>query len=235
LNKLQRWNESKEAIEDFICNSHETIQRIHAHPAAKLPGPGVSSLVWSEKPGKNMVTVDVAAVVQMILCCGPSLGQIYLGALKNSDACRNCCADVMTRVSAILSDLSSLLTSAGGVGSQNWQQNANGNGAGGSPRSQQQQQEHSIVGAWLWVTAELTQTKLLIEAKNRGDRCFRMSQHAEAVRQYTEALKVNNSKQDNTRISCALLFDCNPCRHCCYHKPFCQTVSCHRCLPSPFS
>jgi hypothetical protein len=167
LIQLQRWNESKTAIEEFVCGSHESIQRMNAHPKARLPAPDADKLTWTERSGSNAVSVNVAAVVQAILCMGPSLGQSYVAALKNVDASRNCCADVMSRIAAILSDLSALLA-------EGYKDGVN-----------------AATGAsWAWVATEMSRTRSMIDAKNKGDRCFRNSQHTEAIKAYTDAIKV---------------------------------------------
>ena len=143
---------------------------MNAHPKAKLPAPDADKLTWTEKAGSNAVSVNVAAVVQAILCMGPSLGQSYVAAIKNVEASRNCCADVMSRIAAILSDLSALLA-------EGYKDGVNA----------------AMGVSWAWVATETTRTRSMIDAKNKGDRCFRNAQHNEAIKAYTDAIKVSAS------------------------------------------
>jgi hypothetical protein len=112
LCRLSKWSEAKECAEQFVCNSHSSVLRLEAHPNAQLPAPVLERLVWTEKPGKNIVTVDTEAVLQAILAMGPGLAEGYISALKNLDINRNCSADIMSRVLLIFDDLLRFLRTA---------------------------------------------------------------------------------------------------------------------------
>ena len=177
LCKLKKWGEAKTAVEDFLCTAHVSIQKLEAHPAALLPAPDADSLAWVEKPGKSIVTVDTQAVVNALLCMGPRLSEVYLQALKNIDATRNCSADVMSRVLVIISELSQILKAHQAVHATDGTNNNKG--------------LEQLLVPWIWVTHELQRTKELIEWKNIGDRQFRASSHADAINSYSKAIKAD--------------------------------------------
>ena len=179
LCKLKKWDEAKTVVEDFLCVAHASILKLAgAHPAALLPAPDTNSLAWVEKPGKSIVTVDTQAVVNALLCMGPGLSEVYLQALKNVDATRNCSADVMSRILVILTELLEILKAHQAVHAVD---GTNNNNKG----------LEQLLGSWTWVIHELQRTKELIEWKNIGDRQFRASSHADAINSYSKAIKAD--------------------------------------------
>jgi hypothetical protein len=106
LCKLQKWGDAKACAEEFVCSAHISIQKLTAHPKTSLPCPITSRLRWTEKEGSSTVSVEVAAVVQAVLCMGPDLAKPYITALKNIQGCPNSCADAMLHVLVILTELS---------------------------------------------------------------------------------------------------------------------------------
>ena len=106
LCKLQKWGDAKTCAENFVCGAHITIQQLTAHPKTSLPCPITSRLRWVEKEGSSTVAVEVAAVVQAVLCMGPDLAKPYISALKNIQSCPNSWADAMLHVQVILTELS---------------------------------------------------------------------------------------------------------------------------------
>lgn len=109
LCRVSRWSEAKACADEFICNAHSSVLRLAAHPNAQLPAPSIDRLAWIEKVGKNIVSVDTAAVVQSLLVMGPGLAEIYLSALRNLDFNRTCCSDIMTRILLIFDELVKIL------------------------------------------------------------------------------------------------------------------------------
>jgi len=165
LCKLQRWDEAKIFAEYVTCDVHVSIQRLHAHPLATAPAPSATSLLWSECVGNgSMVRINAPQIVQAILCMGPDLAQCYVSALKNVDASRFCCADVMDRMSAILLEVAKTCT---------------------DPRA-------AAVGSlWAWASVESERIRGMIDNKNRADRLFRNGNFSESLRSYSDALRAD--------------------------------------------
>ena len=136
----------------------------------QAPPPTQARLAWVERAG--VVAVDAAAVAQALLWLGPRLAELYVQAVKNLDACRNCSADCMSKVLAALTDLAATLKKHPVLGRDG-------------------RVEGTGLGAWVWVTGELQRTKDLIEAKNTGDRLFRAGAHGDAALAYSKALRAD--------------------------------------------
>ena len=105
---------------------------------------------------------------------GPRLAEIYVVAIKNLDACRNCSSDFMAKFLVVLTDLSNRLQQPSGKGSSG--------GSGGSANSANANSSSRVegtgLGAWVWVTGELQRTQELIDMKNNGDRlAYPLDQH----------------------------------------------------------
>ena len=103
---------------------------------------------------------------------GPRLSEVYVQALKNVDAARNCSADVMSRVLVVLSELVKGLT---------------------SPAETRGKEAKTPVGlgSWAWAETERQRTKQLINHKDVGDRQFRAGSHGDAIQSYTHAINVD--------------------------------------------
>jgi tetratricopeptide (TPR) repeat protein len=178
LCKLQKWGEAKAAVEEFLSTMHASVLRLEAHPSAVHPAPLPDRLTWTEKVGKNIVSVDAEGVVQAMLCMGPRLAEVYAQCIKNVDATRNCAHDVMSRVKVVLDELASLLKAAA----------IRETPVGGKPASLAE-----LLGPWVWVVGEVQRTKDLIDWKTIGDRQFRGSNHADAIASYGKAIKSDPS------------------------------------------
>ena len=121
-------------------------------------------------------------MVLALLSMGPRLAEIYVVAIKNLDACRNCSSDFMAKFLVVLTDLSNRLQQPSGKGSSG--------GSGGSANSANANSSSRVegtgLGAWVWVTGELQRTQELIDMKNNGDRlAYPLDQHP---RTYTPSL-----------------------------------------------
>lgn len=150
LNKLHQYEESKTCAELFIYEIHISIQKFNAHRSAIFSSINFDKLKWVEKIGRSIVSVDTESVVQILLCMGPSLSHIYLVSLKNVDSCRNCSADIMTRILLILTELLKILKSS------NVDTNIRDPGV------------EVTNSMWGWVAEELERTQNLINWKNQG-------------------------------------------------------------------
>ena len=115
---------------------------------------------------------------------GPRLAEIYVVAIKNLDACRNCSSDFLAKFLQVLTDLSKRLHTSSGKGT-----NSNtSNGSSSASASGSGKVEGTGLGAWVWVTGELQRTQELIDMKNNGDRLFRAASHTEAIQAYSTAI-----------------------------------------------
>jgi tetratricopeptide (TPR) repeat protein len=65
LCKLQKWADSKTAVEEYLTTTHASVLKLEAHTSAVFPAPTADRLVWEELTGKNIVKVDCEAVVQV--------------------------------------------------------------------------------------------------------------------------------------------------------------------------
>jgi hypothetical protein len=162
LCKLQKWTEAKDCAEDFVCTSHSTIMVLTAHPKAVMPAPIVSRLRWVESAQTNSVAVEVAAVVQAVLCMGAELARPYVIALKNIEGCPNSCSDALLHVLVILTQLSEILSA-----------------------------NTSTSSDWSWVARELKCSKDSAHWKELGDKQFRTACLAEACMSYTHAINAD--------------------------------------------
>ena len=92
----------------------------------------------------------------------------YVQSLKNTDVSRNCCAASMRQLDIILTGLIMTIIS---------------NVASGS---------NSANRDWDWLNLEAVQIRKTLEYKELADICFNQKRHAEAARNYSEALKIDN-------------------------------------------
>jgi Flp pilus assembly protein TadD len=163
LCKLLKFEEAKLHAEKIVCNSHVSIQKLFAHPLARLPAPMIKELEWKEVGVNNIIKADSNAIVQVVLCMGPDMSKYYMKALKNAEAVRNSCGEVMDRISGILYHLHEIITSE-----------SNGNSA-----------------SWSWLSSDLASVREILQRKNAADKAFRANQLSDAVHLYSEALKVD--------------------------------------------
>ncbi len=150
---------------------------------AKLPPPNTQLLAWVEnstaiegsKPS-NMVSVDIATVVRGMLCMGSELAAVYLHALKNNVACRNCCADVMNKIATLLQSLGTKISD----------DDLHHNNAASSVGAE----DNGVSTSWRWVSMEHKLVRELIALKNAADQQFKAQNFKSAIHSYTSALKV---------------------------------------------
>lgn len=162
LCELRNYTEAKQFIETWARNTHRTMQQLYCHQSVALQSkfPRPEDLCWNESLTDGMVLVKLSAVVQAFLYIGAEMGAVYLKALKNVDACKSCCADVINKVLLLLKELKSKL---------NLQE---------------------LQGAWIWVAAEIKKVNDLVSYKNLADKSFREKNFKNAVSAYGNALKV---------------------------------------------
>ena len=187
LNRLHRFSEGKTAAEELGRSTHASVLALCFGGAAGAVFPRSESLLWRETSPGAPVRVDPAAVVQAMLTLGPSMAREYVVCLKNNDACRNCCADVMDRVAALLAELYRQVSASPD------RLDANGLAEFAEPPA-----------AWQWVRAELLAVRDIIDQKNKADKAFRAGQFNDAVRHYSQAVTLSDGR-DDTRWEAILL------------------------------
>lgn len=160
LINLQRWNVAKEFLESNIESAPDTLLSLHCHTRAIHPVPSRDKLYWKETGVNNMVAIDQEAVINAILFMGSEKGALYVSCLKNLDISRTCCADVMDRVSSIISDISKRIGNA------------------------------AVEYRWKWIQEEQKKIQSLVGRKNSGDKMFRLGRFHEALHHYSEAIEV---------------------------------------------
>ena len=207
LNRLQRWEEGKLFAEQVTSSAHITIQRLGAHPDANLPAPAPPLLRWAavSKPSSgssaaSSLQVNVLTVVEVMLCMPPALARPYLTALKNVNASHQCCAEVMLKVQAVLSEL--VRRCKHGL------QGAEDDGWGdddaddddmdsGSPQKSPSkkkanaQTKSKVLKEWSWVKEESDIINTLHKQKNAADGHFKAQRYKEAATKYAAALQVD--------------------------------------------
>lgn len=160
LCELLRFEEAKQFMEDVTCKTHSSMQTFYAHSSFVFPCPLLSTLIWIECKEGASVLVDARSVASAMMCMGAEMAAVYLIALKNLDAVRSYCADVMSKVSALLADLSSRLS------------------------------EDDKRDAWAWVVEESKRVTSIITLKNTADKQFKNRDFRGALYSYGCALKV---------------------------------------------
>lgn len=178
LNKLGKFSDAKEFIEEVSCNIHETILKLYAHPAAEFPVPSVDALMWSLSKTVSKASVissldvSVANVANAMLYMGSDMAQIYLITLKNQDICRLYCAEVMSKLCPILRLLLQRL-----------------NNTTYSPK-----RRHGATGDFsVWVASDLANIESIINLKSKADGLFKSGHFGNALSAYTDCLAVRQT------------------------------------------
>ena len=144
---------------------------------------------------------------------GPRLSEVYVQALKNVDATRNCSADVMSRMLVVLSELVHGLTLSAE--------------ARGAPKSSDKGAKASVdLGSWAWAAVEQQRTKQLIDFKNVGDRQFRAGSHGDAIQSYTNAI---NADKQAVRWA-AILYNNRAAAHMALGQHASAIADCHQAI-----
>jgi tetratricopeptide (TPR) repeat protein len=160
LVELLRCEEAKAYCEESTLRTHPSIQMMFAHSNFVFPCPLQSTLRWVEcKEGSN-VLVDTRSVASFLLCIGSEMSAVYMCSLKNIDAVRSYCADVMQKVSSIFSELLSRLG------------------------------EEDRRDAWAWAVEESKRVMQMISLKNTADKQFKSQDYRGSLYSYGCALKV---------------------------------------------
>ncbi|CAE7782956.1 dnajc7, partial [Symbiodinium microadriaticum] len=164
--QLHQWKDAKQYMEFCVCSVHSSMQRLTAHPAADLTDLDMEALGWREI-SYGIVAVNLDAVKAAMLTMGPAMARTYLITLKNMDKCRsNCSADVMTKISDLLTELAEIFRHEplrGSLADESWD----------------------------WVILEHTRIRLIISTKNDADEKFRAGAFEEAILRYTDVLQVD--------------------------------------------
>jgi tetratricopeptide (TPR) repeat protein len=160
LCELLRCEEAKSYCEEITLRTHPSIQTLYAHVNFVFPCPLQSTLRWVECKEHSSVLVDVRSVASLLLCMGPDMAVVYLCSLKNIDAVRSYCADVMQKVSSIQLELLSRLS------------------------------EEDRKDAWSWAVEESKRVTQMISLKNTADKQFKTQDYRGSLYSYGCALKV---------------------------------------------
>lgn len=151
-------------MELCVCSIHQTMQSLHAHPAADLNSLDSQSLNWCEA-AYSTLQVDVDAVVAAILTMGSEMAKWYVMSLKNQDICRtSCSADSMLRYHDIISQCVLITASVS-----------------------------TSAGDWSWVVEAEKQIRMMIALKNEADEKFRNNLFMEAIHCYSEVLVIDEN------------------------------------------
>jgi tetratricopeptide (TPR) repeat protein len=180
--KLRQWGEAKIYIEECFLCAHESIKHLHAYPNVDLKACTSRRLIVTERTNalRTELIIDIKGLIDALLVMGPDLAEVYIIALKNVNAVRSCCGEVMDSIKAILEGVSVLIIS----------NNVYDTNKSGLLRYEQ----------WQWTEKELDKVNKLIDAKNKADGYFRKGEYLRASVKYQEALKVSTLKWPFTYI-----------------------------------
>ena len=209
LNRLLRWDEAKEFAEHVTTTAHISVQRLSSHPDASLPAPPTSVLRWTVScessggaNGSNKATtlqVNIQSVVEILLCMAPALARPYLISLKNVAVSHQCCAEVMLKVQAILTELVRRCKygqqgEKGGDSDDSDADVKTGKDKSPSRAYHGAVKRASVVREeWKWVREELDLLQLLHKQKNAADANFKSQRYQDSAAKYSAALQVDST------------------------------------------
>jgi len=185
LVKQGLYKDAKDYVEGVIRGTPSSVLALHSHPAATFPVPTRNELTWTAngKIAGQKVVVKTTSLTNFFLVIGSgdgssSLAEWYINALKNQDICRLHSTEVINFLSTVLDSLASTCTSSSTGGMR-----------------------YSRTSSIEWISTENEKSTTWISLKKQADSLFRSGNYAEAIRVYTDLLKVD---PEATKFNCVI-------------------------------
>lgn len=200
LCRLKRWGEAKDFIDFLLSECHPSVHALSAHPNSTLEVPNAGQLQFGEvstpssaakspKSQSRVATANCGAIVCALHIMGSSLAKVYISCLKNVDACRSSCQEVLDGVVTILQMLDSENSKSSLPRAAPMSEGAGGT-AFSSRATKVVYRGQSSTAEWCWIGTELKRVQQFVAMKSSADSAFRAGRFQESIRTYGDALKV---------------------------------------------